>query len=380
MSTSHRFAGAGAALVVAAAMLTACGSSSTSKSASTTAPAPSATTAAPSSATTAPTGSANFQACMVTDTGGIDDRSFNASSYQGLLDAAKTDPSITPSYVQSTTESDYTPNINSLIQKKCGLIVTVGFLMGDATQAAAKANPTQKFAIVDYNYSPALPNVLGLIFDTAQAGFLGGYLAAGMTKTGTVATFGGEKLPTVTIYMDGFYDGVEYYNSKHATSVKVLGWNEKTQNGTFTGDFTNQTNGKNVTDEFIQQGADIIFPVAGNVGLGAAAAVQQNGGNVHMLWVDTDGCVSAPQYCSLFISSVTKGIQVAVSKAAVSAAQGTFTAGNYVGTLANDGVGLSPFHDFASKVPAALQSELAQVKEGIIDGSIPVASPSAPTT
>ncbi|MCU4185835.1 BMP family ABC transporter substrate-binding protein [Acidiferrimicrobium sp. IK] len=314
---------------------------------------------------------------MVTDTGGIDDRSFNASSYQGLKDAAASDPAIVPSYVPSTTESDYTPNINSLVQKGCGIIVTVGFLMGDATQAAAKANPNQKFAIVDYNYSPPLPNVLGLIFNTAQAGFLGGYLAAGMTKTGTVATFGGQKLPTVTVYMDGFYDGVQYYNSQHGKHVKVLGWNEATQNGTFTGDFTDQSKGKSDTLAFIQQGADIIFPVAGNVGLGAAAAAQQNGNGVHLLWVDTDGCVSAPQYCSLFYSSVVKGISVAVAKAATDAAKGSFTGGNYVGTLANNGVGLAPY---AKDVPQSLQTELATVKQGIISGSIKVASPSAPAS
>ncbi len=370
-------------LVVATLAATACSSSSkTGSSATTAAPTSASTPATPASspATTTATTSGKFSACMVTDTGGIDDRSFNASSYQGLLDAAKADPNITTAYLQSTTQSDYVPNINALVQRNCGIIVTVGFLMGDATQSAAKAHPTDHFAIVDYNYSPPLNNVLGLIFNTAQAGFLGGYLAAGMTKTGTVATFGGMKLPTVTIYMDGFYDGVQYYNQKHNKNVKVLGWNEKTQNGTFTGDFTDQTKGKEVTQTFIQQGADIIFPVAGNVGLGAAAAVKQNGNGVHMLWVDTDGCISAPQYCSIFISSVTKGIASAVKTVTLAAANNQFKGGNYVGTLANNGVGISPFHDFASKVPASLQSELNQIKQGIINGSIKVASPSQPTS
>ena len=99
-----------------------------------------------------------------------------------------------------------------------------------------------------------------------QDGFLAGYLAAGMTKTGKVATFGGEKLPTVTIYMDGFYDGVQYYNSKHGTHVQVLGWNESTQNGSFTGNFTDQTAGQQLTQTFVTEGAAIIFPVAGTSG------------------------------------------------------------------------------------------------------------------
>jgi basic membrane protein A len=320
---------------------------------------------------------------MVTDTGGIDDRSFNASSWQGMQEAQSADPSkISVTYLQSTTQSDYTPNINTFIGKKCGIIVTVGFLMAQATQTASKANPTGKFAIVDNAYTPPLSNVDALLFNTAQDAFMGGYLAAGMSKTGKVATFGGEKLPTVTIYMDGFYDGVQYYNQKHGTHVSVLGWSEKTQNGSFTGDFTNQTNGQNLTQTFITEGADVIFPVAGNVGLGAAKAVQnadaQAGSQkVNMEWVDTDGCISAAQYCKYFITSVTKGIQTAVKNAVTTAAAGSFKGGNYIGTLQNGGVALAPYHDFASKVPSSLQSELNTVKQGIISGSIqtPTKSP-----
>jgi|SRR5581483_846622 len=360
----------------------ACSSSSKSSSSSTTAAASPTTSGTSGSSTTAsgaPSGGA-FTGCMVTDTGGIDDRSFNASSWQGMQDAKSSNSNISVQYLQSTAQSDYVPNINALVQKNCGIIVTVGFLMGDATQAAAKANSSAKFAIVDFSYSPPLSNVKALIFNTAQAGFLGGYLAAGMSKSHTVATFGGQKLPTVTIYMDGFAEGVAYYNTKHNTQVKVLGWDEKSQNGTFTGDFTDQSKGKNVTSTFIQQGADIIFPVAGNVGLGAAAAAQQAGNGVNLLWVDTDGCVSAPQYCNIFISSVTKGIAVAVKQAVTDAASGTFQGGNYIGTLSNNGVGLSPFHNFDSKVPSSLKSELDQVKQDIIGGTIKITSPSQPTS
>jgi len=356
---------------VVALLAAACGSSSTS-------PSTSSSSKSPSSSSSAST--AAFKGCMVTDTGGIDDRSFNASSYQGMQQAAATNPSgISVKYAQSASESDYVPNINAFIAQKCGIIVTVGFLMGTATQNAAKAHPNSKFAIVDYNYTPPLSNVNALLFNTVQDGFLGGYLAAGMTKTGKVATFGGQKLPTVTIYMDGFWDGVQYYNTKHHTHVQVLGWNEQTQNGNFTGDFTNQTKGLTLTNTFVQEGADIIFPVAGNVGLGAAKAVQtadQQGHNVNMMWVDTDGCVSAAQYCKYFITSVQKGIQTAVKTAVTGAANGSFKGGNYIGTLANGGVGLAPFHDFASKVPASLQSELATVKTGIENGTIKTATKS----
>jgi basic membrane protein A len=357
-------------------VLAACGSSTSS------APSAGATSSsAPAGSGSSAATTGKFLGCMVTDTGGIDDRSFNASAWAGMQAAASANSNVTVKYLQSTTQADYVPNINTFIAQKCGIIVTVGFLMGDATQAAAKAHPSQKFAIVDFAYTPPLPNVDALLFDTAQDGFLGGYLAAGMTKTGKVATFGGQKLPTVTIYMDGFWDGVQYYNQKHGKNVQVLGWNEKTQNGSFTGDFTNQTKGQTLTQTFISEGADIIFPVAGNVGLGAAKAVQQadaaaGSQKVNMMWVDVDGCVSAAQYCKYFITSVQKGIVTAVKNAVLGAAGGTLKGGNYIGTLANGGVALAPFHDFDSKVPAALKSELQQISTDIQNGSIKVATKS----
>jgi basic membrane protein A len=294
--------------------------------------------------------------------------------------AAAANPSITVRYLQSKTQGDYTRNINSSLSQKCGIIVTVGFLMAQATQTAAEAHPSAKFAIVDNSYTPVISNIDALLFNTVQDGFLGGYLAAGMTKTGKVATFGGQDLPTVTIYMDGFWDGVQYYNTQHHTGVQVLGWNEQTQRGEFTGDFTNQAKGQTTTQTFISEGADIILPVAGDVSLGAAKAVQaadNAGGSVSMEWVDTDGCVSTAQYCNYFLTSVTKGIQAAVKAAVLSAQAGTFKGGNYIGTLANGGVALSPFHDYASQVPASLQSELKTVEAGIENGTIatPTKSP-----
>jgi basic membrane protein A and related proteins len=313
---------------------------------------------------------------MVTDTGGIDDRSFNAASWQGMQEAQAAEPGqITVKYLPSASSSDYTPNINTSIGEKCGIIVTVGLLMGGNTEAAAKSHPNQKFAIVDYDYSPPIKNIDALMFNTVQDGFLGGYLAAGISKSGAVATFGGEDLPTVTIYMDGFWDGVQYYNQQHHTKVKVLGWNEPTQTGLFTGNFTDQTMGQAAAQALISEGADVIFPVAGDAGLGAAKGVQDTDAaagrtKVTMEWANTDGCFSAPQYCKYFIGSVTQGIQAAVKNAVLSAANGTFTGGTYVGDLANGGVALSSFHDFTSQVPAALRSELLAIQAEIISGQI----------
>jgi basic membrane protein A and related proteins len=324
--------------------------------------------------------SGKFLGCMVTDTGGIDDKSFNQSSWEGMRAAAATNPSkIQVTYLPSTTSADYASNISTFIGRKCGIIVTVGFLMADATEAAAKANPHQKFAIVDCSYASEClsgkkeANIDQLVFNTVQDGFLGGYLAAGMTKTGVVATYGGENFGTVTIYEDGFWDGVQYYNTQHHTSVQVLGWDEQTQKGDFIGNFTNVGAGQSLTNTYIGEGADIIFPVAGGVGLGTAKAIQTAdaaGKHVLMEWVDTDGCVSAATYCKYMLTSVTKGITEAVKTAVLSAANGSFKGGTYIGTLANGGAVLSPYHDLTSQVPASLQAEIKTLETQIEEGKI----------
>jgi len=318
----------------------------------------------------------DFLGCMVTDAGGVDDRSFNASAWQGLQDA-ESDLGIEVKFVESNAETDYAPNVNQMVSDDCGIIVTVGFLLGDATAEAAAANAEEQFAIVDFSYEQPIENVKPLIFDTAQAAFLAGYLAAGMTETGTVATFGGINIPTVSIFMDGFSDGIDNYNEAKGTDVQLLGWDKEAQDGSFTGDFQNQANGQNLTNTFIQQGADIILPVAGPVGLGAAAAAEE-AGNVKVIWVDSDGFESASQYAPLFLTSVVKRIDNAVLDATTQAAEGSFGADPYVGTLENDGVGIAPYHDFEDEVPDELKQEVDDLRQQIIDGSLTVESPSSP--
>jgi basic membrane protein A len=220
----------------------------------------------------APSGTA-FNACMVLDTGGVDDKSFNQSSYAGMTAANAANSSISISYVPSNSGNDYTPNLNAEVTKGCDPVIAVGGLMFDNVTKAAKANPNTHFAEVDAGSSA--PNMYGLQFNTAQGAFLGGYLAAGMSKTGKVATWGGLAIPPVTIYMDGFWEGVQYYNQQKNKNVQVLGWDEKKQkSGTFSQSFTDQNKGKQISQTFVQQGADVIFPVAGGAGLGAGAAAQ----------------------------------------------------------------------------------------------------------
>src|ERR671916_3326826 len=341
------------------------------------------TTAQPT-ATGSPTGGGEaFKACMVSDSGGFDDKSFNQTSYKGLTDA-KAELGIETGEVESTTTADFAKNIQSMVDANCNIVVTVGFLLSDDTLAAAKKNTDVKFAIVDNNDPetyPAATNLKPLVFNTAQSSFLGGYLAAGMSQTKKVGTFGGLKIPTVTIFMDGFSQGVEYYNQQKGQNVQVLGWDADKQDGQFVpGDapFENVKGGQTTAQGLISQGADIVFPVAGPAGEGALQAAKASGGKVNAIWVDTDGCVSAEAYCPNIVTSVYKGLDVAVKDAIKAAQDGSFDNKPYVGTLENDGTGLSPYHDFDSKIPADLKTELDTLRADIIGGKIKIESKSQP--
>ncbi len=307
-------------------------------------------------------------ACQVTDTGGIDDKSFNQTAWKGVEDMVAEGYATEDSdYLESQADTDYVPNIQSFLDKGCDLIITVGFLLGDATAQMAADNPDQPFQIIDYAYDPPIDNVQGAVFGTTDAAFAAGYLAAGMTQTGTVATYGGIQIPCgVTCFMDGFVYGVRYYNQENGTDVQVLGWNPEEQTGTFTGDFENLDNGRNVTQAFFDEGADIVLPVAGPVGEGSAALAQEVG-DKWVIGVDADWFQTLPQYEALILTSVLKGLDVAVSTAIQDVANGTFEGGTRLYAIAEDGVGLGPINP---SVPQELQDATAAVIQGLKDGSI----------
>ena len=336
--------------LVAVFALAACGGSDTASD----------TTAAVVDTTpAAPTG----LACEVTDTGGVDDKGFNQIAYEGLLQAADS-LGVTTEVLESVSDADYAPNLQSFIDKGCNVIVTVGFLLADATKVAAEANPTVQFAIVDSNTSAA--NVQGLTFATDQPSFLAGYMAAATTKTGIVGTFGGINIPPVSIFMQGFAKGVEYYNAQKGASVKVLGWDMAKQDGTFAGNFNSLDDGRNIAKSQSDEGADIIFPVAGPVGLGASAFAMESAGKVKIIGVDVDMSVSNATQAEVYVGSVLKKIDAAVLAAVDSALKGEGGGTDYLGTLANGGVGVA----ITSTITPELQAELDAITAGIIDGSI----------
>jgi len=326
----------------------------------------SAATETPATETTPMAQFPDFKACMVSDSGGFDDKSFNQTSHAGLTNAAA-NHGIQTAEIESGSDTEYPSNIKQMVKAGCNSVTTVGFLLGDATLKAAKQNPDVDFSIVDFAYEKAPKNLKGLTFDTDQPSFLAGYVAAGTSETGTVGTFGGMQIPTVTIFMEGYAQGVAYYNEENGTDVQVLGWDVEKQTGSFTDDFEDKAKGQTTAEQMIQQGADVIFPVAGPAGLGGLQAAKD--GDVKAIWVDTDGCVSAAEYCDVLLTSVMKAMDVAVETAIRESAEGTFTNEVYVGTLENDGVGLA---DLSDSVPSEVADKVEEIKAGLIDGSITI--------
>jgi basic membrane protein A and related proteins len=318
------------------------------------------------------TAASAFTACQVTDTGGIDDNSFNQTAWKGVEDA-KTQLGVEGRFLESQAETDYEANINSLLGGDCDVIITVGFLLGDATKKAAEANPEQKFSIVDFAYDPVIPNVLGQVYATDEAAFLAGYLAAGMSKTGVLGVFGGINIPPVTIFMDGFHAGAAYYNEKKGTSVSVLGWDPKTREGLFTNNFDSLDDGRAFAQNLYDEGADIVLPVAGPVGLGSATLAAELGTDkLKIIGVDADLYFTDPERKQVYLTSVTKRMDATVLDVIKAAMDGTFKGGILLGSLENGGVDLAPFHDMDDAIPAELKQELDAIRAGIIDGSIKV--------
>lgn len=308
-----------------------------------------------------------IKACQVTDTGGIDDKSFNATAWKGVEDAVA-ELNVDGKFLESQQQSDYEKNLNAFIEEGCDLIIPVGFLLADATVAAAEANPDILFSIIDVGWLEA-PNIQGQAFQTDGAAFMAGYLAAGVSKTGKLGTFGGIQIPTVTIFMDGFALGAAHYNEIHGTSVEVLGWDFGTQTGLFTNNFESLEDGRLMAEQLMDEGVDIIMPVAGPVGLGTAAAVQERG-DAYIVGVDNDWAVVNEAYADITLTSVMKFMDVTTFNAIKSVVDGTFEAGVIMGTLENGGVGLADYHELAGMVSADLQAEIDGLAAQIIAGEI----------
>ena len=319
----------------------------------------------------------DFLPCIVSDAGGFDDKSFNQLGFEGATQAAE-ELGTELKAVESNSENDYAPNLESLVAEGCDAIVTVGFALSAATVESAKANPDIEYVLIDdaadndFDGTKDADNVKPLLYNTAEAAFLAGYAAADFTKTGVIGTYGGMEFPTVTIFMDGFKQGADYYAETKGKDVKVVGWNGKT--GSFTGGFEANTAATSTARRLIDQNADVILPVGGPIYQGALTAIADSNKDVAMLGVDADVFETDPNTQDVILTSILKNMKVSTYEAIMAAGEDTFDFEAYVGTLENDGVGLASFHNYEDKVSDTITAELEEVKAGIIDGSIEVKS------
>jgi len=309
--------------------------------------------------------------CQVTDLAGVNDHAFNALAWTAAQ-AAAMDQGWEAAVLESTLPNDYDPNLNTEVMSgACGLILAVGGHIGPAAQAAGAAHADQKFLVVNYANKPDLPNVWNQLYATEQGAFLAGYLAAAMSKTGKIATFGGDIGPGDGDLEIGFQEGMQYYNAKHHAQVVLLGWDTAKLDGSITSSYTDQGQGALLAKLQLADGADVIMPVAGQASLGAFAAVKA-AGHALVIGVGQDQFTNAPEYQDILLTSVVQRVDLAVQTAAKALADGRFQGGRHVGTLATGEIGLAPFHNLDGQVPPSIAAELKQIAADIASGAITV--------
>jgi len=302
---------------------------------------------------------------MVSDVGGIDDASFNQNTWEGL-EQADNELTVCSKFIESQAQADYEKNITEFAEQDYDLVITVGFLLGDATAKMAEQYPDVKFGIVDFAYDPPIDNVQGIVFNTDEAAFPVGYLAAAWADMQDpddpqVGYVGGMQIPPVEIFIVAYEAGVAYYNEQHGANVQVK--------GVYVGDFEAPDQGKIQGNSLIDEGVDVIFGVGGKTGNGGIAAAKERG--KWGIGVDVDQYFTLPNEKDILITSCMKRLDNAVYSVVEGALTDAFGGGGvYVGTLTNGGVGMAPFHDYEDQIPDDIKQELEDIQQGIIDGTI----------
>jgi basic membrane protein A and related proteins len=317
----------------------------------------------------------DYKACASFDASGLGDKGFNDLAQKGLQDAKAA--GYQTAFTEAKGSGDYAANLQRLMDEGCDTIIVVGTEQTEAVTKATLANTDVAFAQVDATWDPANgptpANFTGLDFQVDQAATLAGYLAAGFSKSKVVGTYGGEKYPGVTRFMDGYYAGIKIYDQRKGATAKLLGWNAAKQTGTFVGGdnpWADLAKGEQLAKQLIDQGADIVGPVAGATGNASIKAMAE--ASKWAIGVDTDQALSLPEYSKAILTSAEKRIDVAVFETIKKNAGGDMGGEDYVGTLANRGVALSPFHDLDAQVPADLKAEIDQLSKDIAAGTIKI--------
>ena len=376
-------------------LLAACGGTAaqpTAAPASTTAPAPTnapaptaaaAATAAPTAAaaaTAAPTAAAAATAAptvaptvaatddklrigLVTDLGKVNDGTFNEFAHKGALRASE-ELGLEYKYIETTAQADYEANIKTLVDEKFDIIITVGFLIADATKAAAATNPDITFIGVDqfYESGTATDNIVGLQFREDQGGFLAGALAAMMSESGTIGIVAGLEIPPVKKFKNGFDNGAQYVRP----DVNLL--------GVYVPSFVDPALGGSTAEQMIGEGADVIFGAGGPTGSGGIAAAAAKG--VYVIGVDQD------EYTTTFkggnapggdkiLTSAIKRVDNAVYDQITQRVDGSFTGnGIAVYEASNEGVGYADYHDTAAAVPDGVKAKMEEILKLLADGTL----------
>jgi len=297
---------------------------------------------------------------LVTDVGKVDDRTFNEFAYIGMMRAVK-ELSLQSAFIETQQPTDYEKNIEQLVTTGAEMIITVGFMLGDATKKMAHKHPQVRFAIVDFAYDPPVPNILGLTFAEDQSGFLAGALAGMMSKSKTLGMVAGVAIPPVVRFRKGYEAGVKHV----CATCQVL--------GVYLDSFTDPARGKTAALSQMDEGADVIFGGGGTTGSGAILGASQAGAWV--IGVDQD------EYRSTFkqgdvrgankiLSSAMKRVDQAVYGAIKVAVDGTFQGGTQVFDASNDGIGLAPFHLTDSAIPEAVKAKLQAISTGLKTGTV----------
>jgi basic membrane protein A len=304
---------------------------------------------------------ADIRVGLVTDVGRVNDRSFNQSAWQGVIEACEqlgAKEGKDCKYIETRDAKDYADNIGQFIEAEFDVVVSVGFALGEATATAAAENPETFFIGVDQFQGEALPNLAGLIFNEDRSGFLAGALAANLSQSGTIASvLGTDLVPPVVAFGEGFIAGAKYIKP----DINVI---TTYHPGEISQAFTDPEWGAATTKQAIDKGADVIFGAGGITGNGALQEVAANEG-LYCIGVDTDQWLTLPAAHPCLVSSAMKLITPGVVELISTFAGGSMTSGNFFG-----GSALAPFHDFDDKVPAEVKAQLDEIKAGLEDRTI----------
>ncbi len=312
---------------------------------------------------TDPAPGVDFLACAVSDEGSWNDKSFNEAAFEGLK-KAEAELGIKIQGFESGSPDDFGKNLEEAVNQNCDITFAVGFNFSweGSLERIINANPTKHFAWIDG--WPMTDNLKPIMYAMDQSSYLAGYLSAAYSKTGVVATYGGMEIDSVTVFMKGFRNGALQYGADSGTPIRVLPFQ-------FVGNFDSTDVAQSISDAFLADGADVIFPVAGGLFTGTDAAIVASGKDAVFLGVDKDIALTQPQLAPRVLTSVEKRMTQAVFDIIKEMVDGAaFNNTPYIGTLENDGTALSDFYGFADKVPADLKAKLDELKAAIIAGTL----------